>query len=202
MAAHIWNTFNINGGVDSVKHLHGATIVSTAESDGTAFTSGSYIIGGPELKAKNSNGLFQHEYGHYLQSQVYGPLYMMKVAIPSMGSKNQVGSPHYSNPVEQDANIRAFNYFKTHYAKYFDSYDDSGAYNGQWKWDIAKTSNANPINGMDWTNYKSQRVNNDKILSNSPTGLLGFEIPLLFFLGPIGEIAGGLINMGIYNATY
>lgn len=202
LSAHAMNTFNINGGVNSVEYLHGATVLSTAEGDGTAFTLGSYIIGGPELKANDYNALFQHEFGHYLQSQIYGPLYMMKVAIPSMGSKNEVVSPHSSNPAEQDANIRAFNYFKKYYPKRFDTYDESGAYNGWWKWDETK-KDRNPINEIDWLNYKSQMEHNQTVLSTSPTGLFWFDIPLVIFPSHIiGETISGLINMGLYNATY
>ena len=37
-----------------------------------AFTSGSFIMGSRELEANPHNSLFQHEYGHYLQSQAFG----------------------------------------------------------------------------------------------------------------------------------
>ena len=158
---------------------------------------------GPELKANDYNALFQHEFGHYLQSQVYGPLYMMKVAIPSMGSKNEVGSPHSSNPAEQDANIRAFNYFKKYDSTHFDSYDESGKYNGYWKWQKTDSGHYNPINGIDWVNYSLKQEQNKKVLSGTPTGLYGFDIPLVVFPSHIlGETISGLINMVMYNLTY
>ena len=204
LAAQAMNTWRLYGGVDSVDYLHGATVVSTYKGDWGAFTLGSYIMGGYELKADNSNGYFQHEFGHYLQSQVYGPLYLMKVAIPSIGSKNDSTSPHYKNPVEQDANIRAFKYFKKYYSESFDSYDSSGKYNGAWRWDKSTDGKyANPIEGMDWLNYDSNRVNNDRILSASPMGLNWYDIPLAIFPTHIlGETIGGIINMVNYNEVY
>lgn len=56
---------------------------------------------------------FQHEYGHYLQSQSFGPFYLQRCAIPSLF--DTLTKHHHNNhPVEQDANIRAFKYFHEH----------------------------------------------------------------------------------------
>jgi hypothetical protein len=68
---------------------------------------GSYINGHRGLQADPNNSLFQHEYGHYLQSQNSGPFYLQRYALPSlidaMGYSN-----HNYHAVEQDSNIRAY----------------------------------------------------------------------------------------------
>ena len=104
------------------EYLHGATVIST-RNNWTAVTIGSYIMGGKSLVANNGNDYFQHEYGHYIQSQRYGPLYLSKIGIPSAFSKNTSSSPHHNNPTEQDSNIQAFNYFRKYYSKEFDKYE-------------------------------------------------------------------------------
>lgn len=109
-SATIQNTFN---GVKSVSHYDGATAVETYSEKWGAFTLGSYIIGERGLYADPSNSLFQHEYGHYLQSQSFGPFYLQRCAIPSLF--DTLTKHHHNNhPVEQDANIRAFKYFHEH----------------------------------------------------------------------------------------
>ena len=73
-------------------------------------TLGNYIAGNPNLKADPSNYLFQHEFGHYLQSKKYGPAYLSAFAIPS-GLSVAKGNDHKLFRVEQDANARAIKYF-------------------------------------------------------------------------------------------
>lgn len=74
-------------------------------------TLGSFINGDNNLEADANNYLFQHEYGHYIQSQATGPFYIQRYGIPSffncLGEKK-----HDYHPAEQDANIRALKYFK------------------------------------------------------------------------------------------
>ena len=56
--------------------------------------------------------MFQHEYGHYLQSQEMGLAYLAKVGIPSIRSAIVSGpGEHKYQSFEQDANLRAFKYF-------------------------------------------------------------------------------------------
>lgn len=114
LTAHTYNTFRLFKGVENVEYLAGTTVVNTY-GDGAEFgfigvTQGSFIVGDNELKADFANSVFQHEYGHYIQSQKFGLLYYGKFGIPSLFSKNTTKSPHYKNPVEQDANIRALKY--------------------------------------------------------------------------------------------
>ena len=203
MAAQTYNTFGLEGGVESVEYLHGATVITT-KNDWTAYTLSSYIIGGKDLKAENGNPTFQHEYGHYLQSRVFGPLYMTKVAIPSLLSKNTAASPHHNNPAEQDANKRAFLYFKKYYSADFDKYDHTtGKYDGQWVWIDKYGNDVNAIIGFDWLNYRSSKLYNSSVLSKTDLQINWFDI--LFVLSPNHietQILGGLIYTCIYNSRY
>lgn len=103
-SAAMVNTF---GGVHSVGYYGGATAVETNAENWGGITQGSFVIGARGLRADPNNPLFQHEYGHYLQSQAFGFLYYGKAGIPSIFSKGQ----HNLHPVEQDANGRANKYF-------------------------------------------------------------------------------------------
>lgn len=88
----------------------GATTISSRMFSGNAaMTLGNYIHGSTELGADPTNATFQHEYGHYLQSQSFGLGYMSKVAVPSLFS---AGSDHDHEfyIVEQDANARSIKY--------------------------------------------------------------------------------------------
>lgn len=61
-----------------------------------------------------------HEFGHSLQSREVGPIYLFKYGIPSLLSAYS-DKVHRLNPVEKDANIRAFNWFSMQ--KGFDCWD-------------------------------------------------------------------------------
>jgi len=82
--------------------------VSVSELVGTQtkFTLGSYIVGGQYLLADPSNSNFQHEYGHYMQSQLWGLLYIDVIAVPSLISATT--DKHW---MEKDASTRAYDYF-------------------------------------------------------------------------------------------
>src|SRR5690606_3518574 len=56
----------------SVTYYGGATAVETYSGGWGGITLGSYVIGERGLQADPDNALFQHEYGHYLQSQSSG----------------------------------------------------------------------------------------------------------------------------------
>lgn len=108
MTAHSVNTLGLYGGVSNVDYAYGATAVTTRSGSWGAVAQGSFIVGNNTLKADANNPLFQHEYGHYLQSQKMGLAYYPRVGIPSARSNP---NNHDSHPVEQDANRRAFLYF-------------------------------------------------------------------------------------------
>lgn len=104
-------------GIESVNYKYGATVVTHKSKGWGAVTLGSYINGSCSLEADPSNSLFQHEYGHYIQSQGMGLFYLKVIGIPSglnclATNKKWLGDTrHNSHPTEQDANVRAFSYF-------------------------------------------------------------------------------------------
>ena len=105
---------NLFGKMLDVNYKAGATVSKMRGLFG-AFTLGSFVIGDRMISASPDNSIFQHEYGHYLQSQATGFLYLFKYAIPSLYSaaitnRNNYYGHMYSKP-EQDANKRALNYW-------------------------------------------------------------------------------------------
>lgn len=101
-----------------VSRFHGAILISCFHDHipfwGGVSPGGRIIIGGKNLVGSYSNALFMHEYGHILQSRSSGPLYIFKYAIPSLFSaaRRYSGWIHAHHKAEQDANRRAYDYFK------------------------------------------------------------------------------------------
>lgn len=94
---------------------NGATILKCKSKFG-GFTLGNYVIGDSEISGNPNQRLFQHEYGHYLQSQKSGPIYLFKYGLPSLISSYRNNFyVHSKHPVEIDANIRAKGYWDKHY---------------------------------------------------------------------------------------
>jgi hypothetical protein len=141
---------NYVGRVSGVDFYDGATVLTCYGNGiplggGPAVTLGSFIVGNNKMKTDPNNWLFQHEYGHYLQSQAVGWAYLNKYAIPSLFSDK---STHDFNRVEQDANARAFNYFNKHVPGFYKTRADY--YNGiAGGWDFY----ANPLD----PNYTGKR---------------------------------------------
>ena len=156
IVAHSMNTFRIAGGIGSVEYLHGATVLQSNDDWG-AFTLGSYIMGDKDIKAEDSNALFQHEFGHYLQSQDHGLLWFFTYGIESaVSALNNDYYRHNTFYTEHDANARALQYFVKHY----------GTNYAEEKWNYED----NPI--KDYDNTKS-------LSENMPT-IESAIIPLLF----------------------
>ena len=77
---------NATGQVDWVKYKYGATVVSSGLQKG-GLALGNYITGKKGvIEADANNTLFQHEYGHVLQSRAMGFAYIARVGIPSIFS--------------------------------------------------------------------------------------------------------------------
>jgi hypothetical protein len=93
------------------------------------------------LQANVRNPLFQHEYGHYLQSQAAGWSYLPRFAIPSaLNPFFNGGYTDLSENSEQDAQARSLLYL----SKYVDSF----TYN-DWKYDenpFYDTPNGSEVN--------------------------------------------------------
>lgn len=171
---------NLLGGVKCVDYYGGATVVESYARNWGAITLGNYIIGSRGITADPDNRLFQHEYGHYIQSQTSGLFYLSKYGIPSALSKN--GTDHSLHPAEQDANVRAFSYFN----KYIDNY--SG-------WALTGRNN-NPINGYD-PSLPYNDPANQASLRNGRLRLSWYD----YLLGP-NIIVSGLINALVLNHQY
>lgn len=108
--------------VDRVEYWRGATVLSGnnwGQGSGIAVTIGSFISGSNSLKADPNNSTFQHEYGHYLQSQSMGWGYLTKVGIPSLLNALKKDGKHNLQPYEQNANYRAFMYFNRNIPSFY-----------------------------------------------------------------------------------
>lgn len=176
---------NLLGGVKSVDYYGGATVVESYSEGWGGITLGSYINGQRGIRADPSERLFQHEYGHYLQSQSSGWFYLSKYGIPSLLSKD----PHNLHPAEQDANVRAFHYFSEH----------EDGFNWVDKWGIQRSKWVdwyNPISGYDWSKPYNDPTN-QSALENGRLRLEWFD----YLLGP-QIILPGLLNALILNKRY
>jgi len=185
---------NMCGQIDNVSYKAGATVMSgNFWGTGEAITLGSYIHGTSRLQASFDNSLFQHEYGHYLQSQASGPLYLQRYGIPSAFSggafKNEDGIRYHKfHPSEQDANARALKYFSAKVPG-FNSVDENGQYTGQWQF------GSNPIIGY-----------NQSLSFNDPMNQKALQYARLkpawhdWVLGPNIFISGPLINTFVLNS--
>ena len=125
---------NYIGEVDRVDYYGGATFCTNENSSNrNGVTLGSYInINTHDKAPTDENGkfspladfLYMHEYGHYLQSQDYGPGYLFCVGIPSIWDlavgdgkgTTRIHDYNFSNHdlkwFERNANKRAKKYFK------------------------------------------------------------------------------------------
>ena len=125
VVGNVYSTFsNYAWQVDKVDYNHGATVVmgNNWGNEGAA-TIGSYITGhSGDLEANDDNHTFQHEYGHYLQSQAVGWDYLFDYAIPSLRDAMHTDSQLEHNKfwVEQDANKRSIQYFEKNYPGFVD----------------------------------------------------------------------------------
>ena len=89
------HTSNWLGFVDDVTHFDGALALSGVTNNGKAFTIGPYIFGPDNFRADWHDHLFVHEYGHYIQSQYLGSLYVPIVGLPSLMSGLKIGGNHH-----------------------------------------------------------------------------------------------------------
>lgn len=127
--AHAYNTF---GNVEDVTSKYGATVLKTS-SIGGAVTLGNFIIGNSAIEANADNRLFQHEYGHYLQSQTFGLAYLYIVGIPSILNASQHTGNHNFQRCEIDANRRAFVYFNKNIYNFYTSREEySSSHKNGW----------------------------------------------------------------------
>ena len=129
------------GLVDRVEYRFGATFaINEYSSKRDGMTLGSYInINDKGLMPKDDNGkfapekdqLYMHEYGHYIQSQIYGWAYVPCIGAPSlvsaMKSKDISGKGYTTHSLrwyEMDANRRGKEYFQKYYNIPWDENDN------------------------------------------------------------------------------
>lgn len=77
---------NLFGVVDKVTNSYGAVALSGVTGGAKAFTIGHYSFGPDNYVADWRDHLFVHEYGHYIQSQQWEPIYPIAIGIPSLVS--------------------------------------------------------------------------------------------------------------------
>lgn len=161
--AHFENTITQN--TYSVCYFGGATVLQgnrdlMFDQGGPAVTLGSYIIANHRCIADPDNSVFQHEYGHYLQSKKMGWAYLGVVGIPSLRSLNghydRFFDRHDSHPAEQDANRRAFIYFNQD--KFFQNDTNYSAPSSLTNkgWDFRR----NPFEGVGELRFEKRQVLN------------------------------------------
>jgi RHS repeat-associated protein len=203
--AHAHNTFGIKGGVESVDYKYGATVLRTRAGGWGGVTLGSYIIGDNSIRADANNPLFQHEYGHYLQSQEMGWGYLPRVGIPSLMSANGDGNHKYQ-PFEQDANSRAFLYFNeyekgfyTSETKFLQQHDNNSYFDGTSKgWNFySNPLDVNHIGSGSRGQYYDYYNPEHRALVNS----LSLSAKWYDYVGWLGGIPGAL-GVGIGNGLY
>ena len=171
---------NLFGGVKNVDYCCGATVVESYADGWGAFTIGNYINGNRGIQANSKNALFQHEFGHYLQSQKWGPIYLTKCAIPSL-IDCALPAKHQYHPVEQDANILSFKYFR-------DNESDFIRINEEGELELKWSFNNNPILG-----FPSNHSTLDAIYNHE-----SLDWRLSFSFVDIIDIP----SLGLINSTY
>ena len=102
--AHFYNTILCK--VNSVSHPNGSTLLNM-NVPWTGICFGNYILAKKNSAPDPNNRIFQHEYGHYLQSKRMGFAYLIRVGLPAIMSKGN----HDDHPVEVDCNREGFLYF-------------------------------------------------------------------------------------------
>lgn len=167
-------TQNFLGGVKSVSYYNEATIIENYSSGWGAFTLSTYIIGNEGITNNPNDRLFQHEYGHVLQSRSSGLMYIPKYGLPSLMKKDKGHSIYWT---ETDANARALQYFMAH---------DSNFNIKNWRFE----AELNPIPGYDPSKSFFDADNQKAIKSN---------ISSLSFFQKFNNIIFGSFSSGTFS---
>jgi len=157
---------NLTGQVDWVRYKYGATVVSSGLQPG-GVALGSYITGrSGRIQADENNPLFQHEYGHVLQSRAMGYAYLPRVGLPSIADivfNEEPYGDHDLHPVEQDANARAFEYFNRNITGFYESPTGHSDFDGQ-GWNFRRNPVAGSRTYLDFRNPTVlQTIRNSRI---------------------------------------
>jgi RHS repeat-associated protein len=125
---------NLFGGVDNVEYFGGSTLVNRNTNDGgqAGMTLGNYILG-TNLRASIDDWTFMHEYGHTLQSRVWGPYYTIPALLSGAdmlfnGMEEWEDNPDYNKHdirwYETGANSLASDYFEKYYGVEWDDVEN------------------------------------------------------------------------------
>ena len=176
------STFNAFGKVNEVSYGYGMMALDMGLEDGTAVTLG-YLTAGPDgYKADWRDHTFVHEYGHYIQSQQHGPLFLMTVGVPSLQSAilqtDNPDSPRHRNRwFEADASYKG--------AEYFDKYYGSG--NEDYKEDSEVFFDINSFKTGKESLYTNPRTN-EKNERYHPTSAIFHWTDIIIYFPVIGLI--------------
>ncbi|MBQ9465790.1 MAG: hypothetical protein IJU62_02300 [Muribaculaceae bacterium] len=126
--------------VDKIEYYYGATyVIDLDASKRDGITLGNFININTSSYGKSQNNrdvymngffdptmdqLFMHEYGHYLQSKSYGPLYLIAFGVPSIFSSIINKNEHTHFYIEKDASTRAAAFFGAKYGVIWDNKED------------------------------------------------------------------------------
>lgn len=117
---------NMVGAVDRVDFIGGATYVVNEhwQRGGTQGVSLGNFISIDSHGKVFFNHLLMHEYGHYIQSQRWGLLYLLTMGLPSLANciydRIHRTDTHDTFYTETSANRNAKKYFKKHYGSKWD----------------------------------------------------------------------------------
>jgi hypothetical protein len=189
LSAQVCNLIGMAGGVATVEFAHGATVVKTNKPRWGGIAQGSFIIGDGTIEAHPRNALFQHEFGHYLQSQTMGFAYYSRIGIPSILSSGR----HIYHPVEQDAQSRAFLYFSVKEPGFYatEAKSDRG-----WQWQINPIDPTKNHGKLVWDARNAEHI---ITLKNAWVKPLWYDYAAWLFLPLGGPFWVGLYNSKKYN---
>lgn len=128
IGATVAQAYNSINKIGSVTEMEGMLALSggTGSDSKKAFTIGHLSIGPDGYTATWKDHLFVHEYGHYIQSQIFGPLYLPVVGLPSLCSAaNSDNGEHKYKWFERSASRLGGLYFDRKYGRGKQGYVDN-----------------------------------------------------------------------------
>lgn len=191
LTAHWYNT--VLGKVNTVEYAFGATSLNM-NVDWLGVTLGNYILADTSIHSQPQNAMFQHEYGHYLQSKRMGLAYFVRVGLPAIMSKGD----HDAHPVEVDCNRSAFLYFNATFPEFqHDSLlSDAKGWNFRFNPFPDSLNVGAKRHGVCYVNYNdSLQVSRLEKLQVKPT----FIDYASWIIPPVGPVVVGMIHARRYN---
>ncbi len=172
---HILNNVGV---VNNVSHGFGVTVLDT-EINGGAITIGNYISGPRGFRADWTDHLFVHEYGHYIQSQQWGPAYLLAIGVPSLQSAGLAGigiGDHHDRWFEADASFKGMAYFDEHFGS-----GAAGYFRGSLNhFDSNSFINANAVTGANWSPYNNNRTGVQNFSGHAISPTFHWSDPFLY----------------------